>query len=845
MKLWSILLIFVVVTLSSLPQDNVKLKHPLPDYSSFSDVEISAMAAQVRKSNPQMHRGGWEWDRLLARYVDGHRQEAGALKILQGYFMSILDRYDNIVKEGRGDEFNLLSGHKAWGAGGRMRIYEELVHYEMLTAHQREKFRMIVSQSLARSYDYPMLERGVNNRPYGMNGGPAVALRLFPNMPNLKKHRRWLDALWRELIEYGDTTETNYYPYGPLLLQGLLDMANGMDKFKANRELLYALAKRYLDYVHGGGVRGNPNSGARVIGDRKKIYVDPWNAEYYAGAEGVNDGDVWYRLAKEFRDPEFLWASEQVLLGGRPPCAQAPPPEYLEAYNCRYAWFVKQGIQPEVPTGRSKIGYYSPLKYKVPERIYLGPGRESGKPFVSFYVYDRNNNYMHCCDDAAGRLYEYCVDGAKLLHSSGKYNNRFLGQVGYDLLSILPPDMAFPVQPNGEMGGESEDTWKMASLSLPFCLNCRTAPDSKNWLFDDSIGKFRRTDDPDFGFAYGNMDGYWYLNNQFHLNSIQLGKFDKPTAIQNLRLAGPKGKVILAALNTVPENLKVFHQRKGEESRELTGDERKRAFSLINEGRHGGKSLRLNVPPGVCLSLVYERLNLDFDANNEYTRVSFDYKGSGQGLMLNDRIRPRYHRPTYNRGGVLVRDSLRAENQGDDSFGQFTYRNYFGAHSKWTRQTVLTAEGHLIVRDEYLPGLDVDGFQAAPCWLLRGEGEAETASRNWYDAPAMDHAWWQTQKKRVLLYMHPGDCLAFGQVEHNASQDIGGKIHSTFAKAILKAGKPQIWLSVLQPFNEGTDPKTIVARINTKVDSKGSTEAEMRGMKISIQADGTWSVNRH
>ena len=90
MKLWSILLIFVVVTLSSLPQDNVKLKHPLPDYSSFSDVEISAMAAQVRKSNPQMHRGGWEWDRLLARYVDGHRQEAGALKILLGYFWPIL-----------------------------------------------------------------------------------------------------------------------------------------------------------------------------------------------------------------------------------------------------------------------------------------------------------------------------------------------------------------------------------------------------------------------------------------------------------------------------------------------------------------------------------------------------------------------------------------------------------------------------------------------------------------------------------------------------------------------------------------------------------------------------------
>ena len=58
------------------------------------------------------------------------------------------------------------------------------------------------------------------------------------------------------MTEYGDTTEMNYYPYGPLL-QGWIDMAEGMDKFKTDRELLYALAKRYLDYVHGGGVRGN------------------------------------------------------------------------------------------------------------------------------------------------------------------------------------------------------------------------------------------------------------------------------------------------------------------------------------------------------------------------------------------------------------------------------------------------------------------------------------------------------------------------------------------------------------------------------------------------------------
>jgi len=90
MRLWGIQFVFVVVTSSSSTRDNAKLKHPLPDYSGVFDAEISAMALEIRKSNPQMHQGGWEWDRLLTRYVDGCRQEAGALKILHGYFLPIL-----------------------------------------------------------------------------------------------------------------------------------------------------------------------------------------------------------------------------------------------------------------------------------------------------------------------------------------------------------------------------------------------------------------------------------------------------------------------------------------------------------------------------------------------------------------------------------------------------------------------------------------------------------------------------------------------------------------------------------------------------------------------------------
>ena len=319
-----------------------------------------------------------------AFFVYRRRRQKNELKIIRAYFFSILDRYRESKQDEKTPTLTLFYNHKSWGSGGRMRIFAELVRQGELTEGEQAEFRELVSHSLLVNFpDYSKLELGVNNRPYGINAGPALAVQMFPMMPAATRHRPWLDALWGELVEYGDTTETNYFPYGPLYLQGLLDMAEGMGKFETERDFLYAHVRRYLDYVHGGGVRGNPNSGAQIIHDRPRLYADPWNAEYYSGAERVNDAHAWYRLAKHFRDPEFLWASEQALLGGRPPPGTRVPAEYMEAYRKRYGWFFRRGIRPRVPAGKSKIGYFSPLKHKIPDRLYLGPGRQSGKPFVS------------------------------------------------------------------------------------------------------------------------------------------------------------------------------------------------------------------------------------------------------------------------------------------------------------------------------------------------------------------------------------------------------------------------------------------------------------------------------
>jgi len=844
-------LTLILLTLAQVPalSRNLEFTHPLPSYDHYTELEIAALAGQVRRSTPQIHRGGWEWDRLLSRYLDNGRLEENALPILKAYFMSILDRYDQATE--KGEQFTLFYNHRSWGSGGRMRIFAELVKQKALSKEEQEKFKTLATESLRLDFpDYSTLERGVNNRPYGINGGPALAVKMFPDHPLCKRHQPWLNALWRELVEYGDTTETNYYPYGPLYLQGLYDIAQGMDKFETERNFLHRHLRRYLSYVHGGGVRGNPNSGVRINqeeGARARIYADPWNSRYLLDEAGGMDGHIWYLFAKEFKDPEFLWASEQACLGGRPPEGVPVPEDYQDAYDRRYAWFIKRGINPRVPAGRSAVGYYSAHKHRKPERLFLCPGRESGQPFASFYIYDRNNNYMHYCDDSDGKLYEYCVDGAKFLHTSGKYTSgrAGIGEGAYDLLTVLPPDMRFPTKEGQGMDSPSGEAWKMASMSIKVTLPSREGPDSKNWIFDDKIEKFRRRDEPELGFSYGNMDGYWNLNDDYHLTSLRIGAFPAGTRVQNIRLAGPGGEKILAPLDEFQPNMKV-ELRHGEHTVELTGELRKAACRFVAGGRRPGACLEVSdIGEGVSLLLTLENLDEKFNGQTGYTRMAYDFKGAqGGSITPNVRINPRYFTPLWHRGALLDQEDLRAENKGDDSFGRFTMRNYYGARSRWTRESVLTSEGYLVVRDRFLPCGDVAGYHASPCWLISA-GENTQRGPNWFEAPARDHAWWQTRRKRLVLHLHQQENLTIGQVEHRVSQDIGGgNVRNTFARATLQPGKPQFWLSVLRPFNEGTDARKIAGQIRTLLDPDGTATATIGTVTVHLDSTGRWSVSR-
>ena len=459
--------------------------HPRFSYELVNDID--AMEAALRKSLAargaySFSRGWWQWDRLRCRYVDEGRKDRNTLRILRAVFRGlILDRHANLQAKGEGDLlyifFTTLRGgkreevleidgrqmsrdvhgggtHGGWGGAARMRIYEELAKQDMLTEEEKDRFREIVHQSFKRHFiDFSGGYQHANNHAFGNVGGIAIALRLFPDVPQADEARTWIYRIWKRFSQFGDWKEWTYYPYGPIFLHGMIDLAEERGALKTQRDLLYAVGRRCLGFVHGGGVRGNPNAYAPATHEKKRlnaIYENPWQTCYYNVEQTARDGHFWYRIAKHFEDPEFLWAAEQIVLGGRTPNRDVPP-EYTEAYNRRFAWFNQRSIKPRIPPGKSAVGYLSPTRHKIPERLYVCPGRGSGKPFASFFLYDGKGSHLNP-PEVWGTLYEYCVDGAKLLGSAGKYTDDIPGGSGaYDSMMVSKPKLPFPIDADGPM----------------------------------------------------------------------------------------------------------------------------------------------------------------------------------------------------------------------------------------------------------------------------------------------------------------------------------------------------------------------------------------------------------
>ncbi len=459
--------------------------HPRADYTGIENIDVMAAALRKELSQRQRYsfsRGWWMWDRLRARFVDEGRRNTNELKILQAVFRAlILDWHARLEARGEGDrmfiffvttapgsktERKLPDGailtrdlhgggyHGGWGGAARMRIYEELTRQGMLTTEEQNRFRKIVHQSMSRRFlDFTKGSQRADNHSYGNGGGIAMALKLFPDAPQAREARAWINRIWRHMSEFGDWTEWNYFPYGPIFLHGMIDIAEGMDWIEKESEIIHIIGSRVLGFVHGGGLRGGPNCGSPTFRDRAALEADPWNLGNYRVETPGRDGHFWYRLAQHYRNPHYLWAAEQSALGGKAPDRETD--SYEAARRQRFAWFDKAGITPSMPKGGARIGLLSARHHRIPERLYLEADRRAGTPFASFFLYPRKDDHL---DSLSGQLYEYVAHGSKFLHSSGKYSmldkGGASGEESLDLLLVMHKQNPFPLHPDRPENGD-------------------------------------------------------------------------------------------------------------------------------------------------------------------------------------------------------------------------------------------------------------------------------------------------------------------------------------------------------------------------------------------------------
>ena len=84
-----------------------------------------------------------------------------------------------------------------------MRIYEELIRQNMLSDLEKATMKKIVYQSLDyRFLDFNKGSQSADNHSFGNGGGVALGIKLFPDAPQAKEAREWLDRIWNDLADF-------------------------------------------------------------------------------------------------------------------------------------------------------------------------------------------------------------------------------------------------------------------------------------------------------------------------------------------------------------------------------------------------------------------------------------------------------------------------------------------------------------------------------------------------------------------------------------------------------------------------------------------------------------------
>lgn len=726
-------------------------------------------------------------------------------------------------------------------------------------------------------------ERDGNNRAFFYALGHAFAAKNFPNLPQSRLWRTYAEAVFADWYERGDCYEPGYVAHNISWVIQLGLLLGKQEELRGER--CRKIFLRYLDHISPSGLAIAPGDG-----DDQSSYLAALKAIY-----------------EVTEDKHFLWAAEQVQAAGEYGGYRGKNvPRNLPEKQVEH--------EGETPDGCTQVQCLYPDTAKVPDRILLNPSREPGNPYMGMVINDRYDTLHHESEDNRGDIYHYEADGVLYLkrsswqkwaeqtntvvikdaveefpftYSEGLMRNHwYCASANLRLMEHFMPDERY------QMCLEAFDTYKHFEKARPIVHD-----------YDMPLPlQYRDTESP-YGIFLSNPRGMAGENQEWNLDSVTLSlhtftkeywtekkdRFEKAMSwnrdehrnvvysdhevdveIKNLHLSGPAGKYFFHDGYDLAEKMQIIWYPVNGTQKLLNREEMQKLVTVTYEDKV--PVFRIHCPFG-RLDVLWRGLKERINTTKQYTRIGFEYRYLSDVStylrtpikILVNRITTRSLHVDHQQGGVLKES--RAEQVNMDCYGEVLYEGVYTYDTTWKRKTLLTKEGYLIVVDEVMPGKDAEGMAGGPIWQLQNP---PIMGIQWADAVAEPE-----KKKSLLVYCHPQRGHRYGlQCQPKIWVD---REYAFYDRAVLQAGKREIFLSVLIPHDSSKEPLLLCQKKNeggclepteegsysgvyTKKETAGGivTHAERNGnvkvvlyagsglpdMRIEMNQDGSWKVRR-
>jgi hypothetical protein len=183
-----------------------------------------------------------------------------------------------------------------------------------------------------------------------------------------------------------------------------------------------------------------------------------------------------------------------------------------------------------------------------------------------------------------------------------------------------------------------------------------------------------------------------------------------------------------------------------------------------------------------------------------------------------------------------------------DSFGWINFSEFYSVDSKYKRSIILTKEGIIVMREDYLPGASINGWTGGLTWQFYS---MEKAGRNYF-ASKVDVAYScsPTDKKQynrgtlAVFDLSKNDITGVGYEERGGRQS---PKFTYFSKFTLKANCREVRTTVIIPYEKNEDIDKIAKSVQFKTETSKSQATLTWGKttySIIINDNQVWSVDR-